>query len=282
MSNIAASGEKKPHFPNLSPQAMHVIYEYQKLASRFSENERLKFYSLLSSICPEYVNTTFKVEDQQICSLQCNTVIRFPRPLPLVKHSHLMCGYAVWLRNKYSLPGFVEVEEGDIVIDCGAYVGGFILGIKDKASQVHAFEPDIQNYQCCVSNTSEISNITVNNLGLFNQNQTMEFYCSESNVEHSILPPDDGTIKSVIEINVVSLYNYCKAQNISRIDFLKLEAEGVEPEIFQGLGDIRPAKIAIDISPEREGESPADFFIDIFSKLNYSVEIRANVLFARA
>ena len=55
----------------------------------------------------------------------------------------------------------------------------------------------------------------------------------------------------------------------------------MELEVFDGLGGLRPAKFAIDVSPEREGESPAEAFRDRFECLGYEVQQRAHVMFAR-
>src|SRR5690349_22089033 len=42
--------------------------------------------------------------------------------------------------------------------------------------------------------------------------------------------------------------------------YTTLFRSGVELEVFDGLGDMLPRKLAIDVSPERNGESPADEF----------------------
>jgi hypothetical protein len=62
---------------------------------------------------------------------------------------------------------------------------------------------------------------------------------------------------------------------------VKIEAEGVELEVFEGLEAIRPRKLAIDVSPERDGESPAAEFRIRLARMNYEFRQRANVLFAR-
>jgi len=93
--------------------------------------------------------------------------------------------------------------------------------------------------------------------------------------------PDDGPPIEVREIHVTTLRDYCAAMNVSRLDFVKIEAEGVELEVFDGLGDLRPRKLAIDVSPERNGESPADEFRVRLEAGGYSVRQRQHVMFAR-
>lgn len=47
------------------------------------------------------------------------------------------------------------------------------------------------------------------------------------------------------------------ALGIDTVDFFKIEAQGVELEVFEGLGEVNPHRFAIDVSPEREGKGPA-------------------------
>jgi FkbM family methyltransferase len=184
--------------------------------------------------------------------------IAFPRPLPLVKLSHILFGYEEWLQRKYCLPGFVEVEPGDVVVDCGAYVGGFSLSAVRIARELHAFEPEPRNFACVLRNLARHPNVRANNAGLYCETKLASLNISASSVEHSLLRPDDGAPVAVMEIQVITLADYCRMHGVDRLDFVKIEAEGVELEVFAGLGTIRPRKFAIDVSPERDGQSPAE------------------------
>jgi len=64
------------------------------------------------------------------------------------------------------------------------------------------------------------------------------------------------------------------------LDFVKLEAEGVEIEVFEGLGELKPRKFAIDVSPERNGESPGPELTVRLEELGYNTHQRGHVLFA--
>ena len=75
--------------------------------------------------------------------------------------------------------------------------------------------------------------------------------------------------------------DYVRMENVDRIDFVKVEAEGVEVEVFEGLGELKARKLAIDVSPERNGLSPAEDFWNILRDLGYEIQQRRNVLFAR-
>jgi FkbM family methyltransferase len=271
----------EPYFPNQPVSALDHESRLRAIATSLPEAVRLELYSILSAVVPSFSTTAFQCEDETVTAFQEGREIAFPRPVPIIKLSHIIFGYEEWLAHKYSLPGFVEVEAGDIVVDCGSYVGGFALGAAKLASQLHAFEPDRSNACCARRNLAELAAARVVECGLYDRSDEMTLNLSASSVEHSLLLPDDGVITGTCPIRVVSLADYAQENRIERYDFVKIEAEGVELEVFAGLGDFRPRKLAIDVSPERNGESPADEFQSQLRALEYDVRQRGHVMFAR-
>ncbi|MBN3809598.1 FkbM family methyltransferase [Paraburkholderia sp. Ac-20347] len=267
-------------FPNQSAYVQEQEARLRKIAAVLPEPERLVLYEIFSACTPGLTKTTFRVEENYVVALQAGREITFPRPVPLIKLSHIVYGYEEWLQRKYCLPGFVEVQPGDVVVDCGAYVSGFSLSASRIASQLHAFEPDRENANCSRRNLSDAANAKLNECGLYDHSDEMTLNVSANSVEHSLLLPDDGTVIERRSIRVVSLADYARANNIDRYDFVKIEAEGVELEVFAGLADMRPRKVAIDVSPERNGESPADEFRMRLESLGYEVRQRGLVMFA--
>ena len=53
------------------------------------------------------------------------------------------------------------------------------------------------------------------------------------------------------------------------------------PQFLPGNQDLRPRKLAIDVSPERNGESPADEFRERLMPLGYEIRQRRHVMFAK-
>ncbi len=272
---------EKPFFPNVPLSSLQIEGQLRALAQGLDEASRNTVYEVLSKAHEHFRPTEFELRKDTLVAKQLSEEIVFPRPLPMVKFSHILSGYRTWLEHKYALPGFVSVEQDDIVVDCGAYVGGFSLSAVERAQELHAFEPEPRNFACLSANIGKHPNAFLNELGAYSSTQTMTLNISASSVEHSLLTPDDGASIAQREIQVIALSDYCAQRSVQRIDFLKLEAEGVELEIFEGLGDIRPRKLAIDVSPEREGQSPAEEFKVLLAPLGYEFRQRANVLFAR-
>jgi FkbM family methyltransferase len=270
-----------PFFPNQPAPLLEQEKRFRKIAASLPEPERLELYSVLSTCVPSFAPTSFRIEDGLVIANQGGREIAFPAPLPMVKLCLITFGYEEWLARKSCLPGFVEVQPGDVVVDCGAYVGGFSLSAAKLAREVHAFEPDAKNALCARRNLAGLSNVHVLECGLYDRSDEMQLNISASSVEHSLLQPDDDTVVETRLIPVVSLADYARRNAIEQFDFVKIEAEGTELEVFDGLEDMRPSRLAIDVSPERNGQSPAADFRTRLEPLGYEVRQRGQMLFGR-
>lgn len=270
-----------PFFPNQSHHVLEQEARVRRVVPHLAEFERLEVYSALSNCVPSFANTTYRIESDVVIACQDGREIAFPRPVPPVKLSIITFGYEKWLERKYCMPGFVEVEAGDIVIDCGAYVGGFSLSAAKIASELHAFEPEQANATCVRRNLAGMDHVCVVEAGLYSVTGQMTLNVSESSVEHSLLQPDDNTLVEQRRVPVISLRDYARTKAIEQYDFIKIEAEGVELEVFDGLDGMLPQKLAIDVSAERDGKSPANEFQARLLSLGYEVRRRGSVMFGR-
>ena len=222
---------------------------------RGSEVNTLAALSNLSFEKEHYEDTIFDLGETVKVSQQ-GYEVHFPRPLQRENHRGILRGYLTGLSGKYQREGEFEVEPGDIVVDCGAYVGGFARSVVEIAERVVLIEPAPANHACCLRNLAGFDNAAVLNCGLYNKTETMSLNLSGSDVDHSFISPDQKITGKTVEVPVWRLEDLAREQNLPRIDFWKLEAEGVEIEALEGMGDLRPRKISIDTSPERMGESP--------------------------
>ena len=93
---------------------------------------------------------------------------------------------------------------------------------------MHAFEPESGNFAGLVCNFRGVNNITLNEAGLYSQTRRVSLNISPNSVEHSLLMPDDGQVIDVREIDVITLKDYVQQKKIVKLDFVKIEAEGVE------------------------------------------------------
>jgi hypothetical protein len=56
------------------------------------------------------------------------------------------------------------------------------------------------------------------------------------------------------------------------ISFLKIDAEGAEPEVLSGIGEVSVDKVGVDCSAERDGCSPEEKIEKILLENEYEVK----------
>jgi FkbM family methyltransferase len=175
-------------------------------------------------------------------------------------------------RKRYSLPDFVEVTSGDVVVDVGGYIGEFALSIARDASEVHIFEPDAISFGTLKKNVqtnSVDSDIYCHNQLIWSEVTEISFNSADDGSESSVLKPD---VAGVIETSVMSAIPLSEAIDFD-VDFLKIDAEGSELKVIEGLGNLRPRKIAIDCTEvNANGDLPHKKVEEALLSLGYVTE----------
>lgn len=124
----------------------------------------------------------------------------------------------------------IDFKQGDVFIDCGANVGDLKLWFEMQSIDIEyiGFEPSPVEFKCLKEN---VSPSVVHNVGLWNEEGELKFYVSSQGADSSLIEPKD--YDDVITSRVYRLDAFVN----SRVKCLKLEAEGAEPEVVEGLGD---------------------------------------------
>lgn len=116
---------------------------------------------------------------------------------------------------------FFELEEGDIVVDVGAHVGIFSKLALKKASKVYALEPDP---------------MFIEDLKKLNDEKLVVIGSAISGKDGTSVITSDGHANEIgkgdIEISTMTFKSFIEKNNIQRIDFLKVDCEGGEYDIF--------------------------------------------------
>ena len=130
-----------------------------------------------------------------------------------------------------------------VVFDVGAHTGEWTrlaLSINPGLT-IHCFEPSRDNFDYLIRNVSS-PNVTCNPFGLSSENGERPLFIFRSAPGlHSLYQrrglEDGWGLKTPRETETVmldTLENYCAQRQIGRIDFLKIDVEGHELEIFKG------------------------------------------------
>ena len=172
------------------------------------------------------------------------------------------------LYNQYTNKTF-EVEVNDIAknegifLDIGANIGEFSIAAaaKFKGIKIVAFEPDPVAFICLQFNieSANLANrVTIINAALSDKSGSFPFYIATKNADSSFIQPKSFT--EIIKVRSYRADQFMQENKIKSILFLKMDAEGFEPEILAGFGrridDI--SFFAIDVGPERDGLETVD------------------------
>lgn len=170
----------------------------------------------------------------------------------------------------YSEPK-VTPESSDTVVEAGVGGGSDTAMFAKLANEVIGFEPSPRQYSNAAKKLRVFDNITLLNKGLWNESDELDIKYGNSGGDDGFLEPDSGTARSDIQIPVDTLENYMQKLDIDEIDFLKVEGEGAEPEIIEGLGELRPKKIAVNADEEREGEPVGREVMELLQPMGYNL-----------
>ena len=154
----------------------------------------------------------------------------------------------------------INFDIKDIVIDCGANYGDLMIEIKNHINVENyiAIEPNPYDFKVLILN---YGNSILINKALGKSNNTLPFYLSTEQADSSLVKPKFFTKK--IEVPVVTLENLINELNINKVKLLKVEAEGYEPEILEGIGSSlkKIQYVAVDGGYERGENSEQTFTI---------------------
>jgi FkbM family methyltransferase len=145
-------------------------------------------------------------------------------------------GVNAWLDSvaqKYVGDTGYQPREGDVIVDIGAGIGEFTLWCADAGARVVAFEPDPLAYACLERNVASAHTVTTFPYALWKERARLRLHGSLDTRESTLI--EDG--KADARNADVEAWPLDQIQPIVRlpvIDFMKIDGEGVEPEILAG------------------------------------------------
>ncbi|HWT30124.1 MAG TPA: FkbM family methyltransferase [Propylenella sp.] len=144
--------------------------------------------------------------------------------------------------------GYVP-REGDVVVDIGAGIGEFALWCSDAGASVVAFEPDPLAFACLERNIPPRADVRSLPYALWKERVNLRLHGSADTTESSLI--EDGKTKPrLADVEAWPLDQVPEVIALPVIDFMKVDGEGVEPEILAGgMRTLRRTRIiAVDVS----------------------------------
>lgn len=211
------------------------------------------------------------------------------RPVRLFWGQPMTVVYPEYVSSKIARYGYFETDltamfmdilrPGMTVYDVGSHFGYFSLlasALVENHGRVFAFEPTSKTYGVLCENAARRPNISCNNVAAYRE--TGEITFADQGLDDSSLnfivgdQPEsaDSSAGSVIKVPAVKLDDF--AEEHPDPDFVKIDAEGAEGPILEGMAAIitrsRPA-ISLEMGDqvcERTGNRPcrenAEFLLD--------------------
>ncbi len=176
-----------------------------------------------------------------------------------------------------------SLKPGDVAVDIGANLGihtvtmGYAVG---ESGQVFAFEPT-PNVVAALKYTlllSGLRHVQIVAKAVLDESKPVKLYSFNHSPENSVFPAFDVDPKSVfsIEVPAVSLDSFFAPG--SRVDFVKIDVEGAEPLVYQGMQRVieenPQIKIVMEMSPSHFLRAGTNFktFFDTLTQQGFIVQ----------
>ena len=150
------------------------------------------------------------------------------------------------VRNTY------RVKQPAMVVDIGAHIGGTALYCANFGAEVHAYEPERENFGLLKKNVEENrlqDKIKIFNLGIsgFGEEKQRKMYLHEGNSGcHSFNSKNaPGMTDELQRVDTISIHDVLK--DIEHCDLLKIDCEGAEYEFLRDIPFEKVDRISMEL-----------------------------------
>lgn len=132
------------------------------------------------------------------------------------------------------------LNKNSIILDIGANIGLHSLYFSSIATNgyVYSFEPSRKTFNLLDQNLSNIKNVLPINVGLGKETQILEFLETTDNAFSSFKDTKRKPIKAKSMVLCCKLDDIIKLLNLNTINFIKIDVEGFEQEVIEGMNEV--------------------------------------------
>jgi FkbM family methyltransferase len=192
-------------------------------------------------------------------------------------------------RNYLKRRGLIAVSPGKarrVWIDVGAHLGEGTLdeALRDPNLLVFAFEP---NWALARQIMGRAANFVVLPMAVSDSDGRADFFVNARDGASSLARMEESglthwkhsefAVKSTVVVQTVRLDTFMKLADLRTIDYLKVDAEGVDLRVIQSAGervrDIKKITLEVDIGPDRlyQGAPSHDDVLDFMQKQGFEL-----------
>lgn len=128
------------------------------------------------------------------------------------------------------------IQNSSISIDVGANIGITSVWLAKNSKKVYAFEPEHNNIARFKEqmHLNQIKNVELKEMVVSDSSEKKTLHIFESYGHHSLSPQHVTNKVGEIDVQSVTLDDFCHDRGIYQIDCLKVDVEGFELEVFHG------------------------------------------------
>jgi FkbM family methyltransferase len=135
-------------------------------------------------------------------------------------------------------------ERFDTLVDVGAHIGIFTVWAANKVGKVYALEPFKENYELLLKNIrlNKLKNVVPISKALTPKNKKMYLYLNRVKPSHNSFYMAKEYDEKVL-VEGISLATFFRNYSIKTVDYLKMDVEGGEFDIFKSFTKQQAGKI---------------------------------------
>ncbi len=159
---------------------------------------------------------------------------------------------------------------GDVIVDVGAGIGEFTLWCANAGAGVVSFEPDPLALACLERNVRDLPEVRVLPNALWKERANLRLHGARDTDESSLIEDGKGNLRTA-DVEAWPLDQMPAAINLPVIDFMKIDGEGVEPEILAGgMRTLRRTRVvAVDVGAAAKRPNLASRVSEVLESLNF-------------
>jgi len=128
--------------------------------------------------------------------------------------------------DQNALPRYLPFfKQGDVLLNIGANIGAYAYAFKDKASEIHCFEPNQEAFDCLVHNLGKINNTFLFNYAVGEEGIPYVLNTEDDNIGAAFIK--ESPESSLRTISIDSMYWI-------KVDFILMDCEGSELAVLKG------------------------------------------------
>lgn len=166
------------------------------------------------------------------------------------------------------------LREDSVALDIGANIGTHAVFMASIArnGKVFAFEPGIPGYRFLLKNCANFYNIIPVSIGCSNKNDISPFFNAMDNAYSGLQDTGIKKIMSIQQILTIKIDDFVKLFGLNRVDFIKIDVEGLEDEVIEGAQEtLRKYRPVVFSEILKKTNSSPEKTIGRFTKMDYRV-----------